>query len=1060
MRQRERHRGLRASALIALLSLFAACHSIFGGFNEEVLDCPSSPEKYRCNGEYLLERVAGECTQWSKLDPCDTVEQCDEVRGVCLECARAGTRRCYGAERQVCAIDRSKWETVETCERRELCGPLECGCRTPGELQCSIDENKQSQIRECMSNGEWEVVTNCANQEVCGVALEKARMNLLSWDRQCQPVCTQNELSCDRSSLQRCENSGARFRSLGACASAAFCLQKASEGNSKPEVAATWVQCPTPDCGPPGAPSCSEDGRVLRICKADQTGFDEFDCPAPTRCSTNDGGACIVCDVGDAQCNGRYLEVCQADRSWRTEKDCLSSALCQLTQNETTGLRSGICRPKICESGQLSCGTDETPGAGSGRFLSRCNDDLESWTRLGDCLTQQLCSATRTDCIPPECDTPGTLRCSTENERGVLQECPSGRDRWNTVTTCKAGEFCMVDRNDPCDVSCPDPPFRCNGRFRQQCSPETGWFDVSVCASDLLCQCVLKGNCEGGVNAGSCGNPVCGGSLAQFRCVGSGSRDLQRCAEGRNAWEDVGRCEPGMCFSGTAPGYTNGACLVCQPNETRCFGGERRTCSSDQRGWMGETTCQHGCVENGTNDQCAVCPEGGESRCFENQLRSCAGNRLAFVAPGTDCPKDCVNSGFQDYCAICSVGERYCAGSGPGSALETCLADRKGFGAPTTSCQYGCASQPSGHDCVTCTPIDDSNPCTIDNCSQAGQPQNEPAAAGVSCSDGDPCNGEEICDGSARCMEGVPLELDDENPCTDDACTSSGGVTHTPVRVGTACFDDNPCTADDACNAAGRCTGTETICSPSSECHLAGTCDPQTGTCSNPPRPNGTPCDDRDVCTVGDQCSSRGSCAGTPKCLPSAQCHVAECNPTTGACSNLPEALGAVCDDGRPCTSDDQCDGAGVCAGTSACDDNNPCTTDDCGALGACVYAANTATCDDGEACTVNDRCSQGACAGTPKSCNDNNPCTTDSCGASGACVNTPNPAATCSDGNGCTTDTCNALGVCVSDPSCNDADPCTTEDTCSLAGLCLGTPILCGVDQICVGGECVPLLP
>jgi len=120
--------------------------------------------------------------------------------------------------------------------------------------------------------------------------------------------------------------------------------------------------------------------------------------------------------------------------------------------------------------------------------------------------------------------------------------------------------------------------------------------------------------------------------------------------------------------------------------------------------------------------------------------------------------------------------------------------------------------------------------------------------------------------------------------------------------------------------------------------------------CSYSAGPNGTPCDDGDVCTTGTTCSS-GVCGGGTK-IP-------------GCCNTAAE-----CDDGNICTDD-------------ACTGNQ------------CVHTNNTLTCSDGDPCTANDTCSAGVCAGTPildccqsdTQCEDSNVCTDDTC-------NTANDAA------------------------------------------------------------------
>jgi len=52
-------------------------------------------------------------------------------------------------------------------------------------------------------------------------------------------------------------------------------------------------------------------------------------------------------------------------------------------------------------------------------------------------------------------------------------------------------------------------------------------------------------------------------------------------------------------------------------------------------------------------------------------------------------------------------------------------------------------------------------------------------------------------------------------------------------------------------------------CTSLDQCHVAGTCDPGTGLCSNPNAADGTLCTDGNACTSGDACTG-GTCSGTP----------------------------------------------------------------------------------------------------------------------------------------------------------------------------------------------------
>jgi hypothetical protein len=85
--------------------------------------------------------------------------------------------------------------------------------------------------------------------------------------------------------------------------------------------------------------------------------------------------------------------------------------------------------------------------------------------------------------------------------------------------------------------------------------------------------------------------------------------------------------------------------------------------------------------------------------------------------------------------------------------------------------------------------------------------------------------------------------------------------------------------------------------------------------CSDPAIPNGTPCDDQDACTQTDTCQA-GACVGSNPVVCSApdQCHVGVCNPATGACASPARPDGALCDDGNTCTVGDVCS-AGTCVG-------------------------------------------------------------------------------------------------------------------------------------------------
>jgi N-acetylneuraminic acid mutarotase len=427
--------------------------------------------------------------------------------------------------------------------------------------------------------------------------------------------------------------------------------------------------------------------------------------------------------------------------------------------------------------------------------------------------------------------------------------------------------------------------------------------------------------------------------------------------------------------------------------------------------------------------------------------------------------------------------------------------------------------------------------------------------AGTSCSDGNACNGAESCDGAGHCVAGSPIVCSALDAChVAGSCDPATGACSNPTRPdGTNCDDGNACTTVDQCTG-GVCHGTSVVCAALDSCHDPGTCDPSSGQCSNPPKANGTACDDGDACTGSDSCQA-GACVGSNPviCAASDACHLpGVCDHVSGQCSNPSAADGTPCNDGNACTTIDRCTG-GVCQGTSpvvcsaidqchdsgtcnpgsgqcstppkpngtSCDDHDACTRSDSCQAGACVgsnsvvcaasdschlagvcdkgtgqcsnpAAGDGTACDDGNACTRSDACQAGVChGGNPVACQAQDQChAAGACDPStGACSNPAKPdGTTCDDGDACTKvdrceggachgttpvscaalDACHDVGTCnsstgqCSNPSkangtaCDDHDACTRADSCQ-EGACVGAnPVVCAATDAChVAGVC-----
>ena len=331
------------------------------------------------------------------------------------------------------------------------------------------------------------------------------------------------------------------------------------------------------------------------------------------------------------------------------------------------------------------------------------------------------------------------------------------------------------------------------------------------------------------------------------------------------------------------------------------------------------------------------------------------------------------------------------------------------------------------------------------------------------CDDGDPCTTDQClpvgAGTDARGCAHVPVVCAPADQCHDaGTCNPASGQCSNPAKMdGSACSDGNPCTQTDSCQA-GTCTGANpVVCQAADQCHDAGTCDPTSGVCSSPAKTNGTPCDDGNGCTHTDVCHV-GVCAGSDVvCLAADQCHVAGlCDPTTGVCSTPAKPDGTGCDDGNACTQIDTCRvgvcaGANpvVCAGSDQCHDAGTC--DPTTGLCSNPLKPNGTACNDGNACTRTDTCRAGVCTGaSPVVCAVPDQChVTGTCDpATGACINPTKPDGTlCNDANSCTRpDTCQA-GLCK-----GSAHPvvCVAPDRCHVAkAFCLQGKSRCRVKRI-----------
>jgi subtilisin family serine protease len=562
-----------------------------------------------------------------------------------------------------------------------------------------------------------------------------------------------------------------------------------------------------------------------------------------------------------------------------------------------------------------------------------------------------------------------------------------------------------------------------------------------------------------------------------------------------DACHDAGTCNPATGVCSTAAKANGASCddgSACTAGETCqagiCGGGTPVVCAALD-------SCHDAGVCNPANGTCSNPPKANGTACSDGnactQSDTCQGGTCTGASPVVCSALDpCHDVG------TCNPSNGTC--SNPAKTDGTACNDGNAC-TQSDTCQSGTCT---GASPVVCSALDQCH--DVGTCNPSNGTCSNPAKAnGAACNDSNACTQSDTCQGGA-CAGSNPVTCTALDQCHDPGvCDPASGACSNPNKTnGTTCNDGNACTRSDTCQS-GTCTGANpVVCTATDQCHVAGTCDPASGACSNPAKQDGSSCVDGNACTQTDICQS-GACVGTNPvtCVAQDQCHDAGvCNPTSGVCSNPAKSDGSLCNDGNACTQVDACL-SGACVGAMPI----VCTAlDQCHVPGACDPASGVCSnpaqqdgtaCDDGSACTHTDACQAGQCVGkTPVVCTAKDQChDVGACDAATGVCSDPAKAdgASCNDGDACTkTDTCQAgactgtnLVVCAaldqchdpgtcdhatgscSNPSkadgaaCNDQNACTRNDVCR-AGSCEGgDPVVCDATDEChSAGTCDPV--
>ncbi|MFC1642851.1 hypothetical protein ACFL5O_09245, partial [Myxococcota bacterium] len=1025
------------------------------------------PGQHRCSG-WKLERCAPDGTGWEWQEDCPSAAYCDSRSAQCLDCL-PGEAFCSGATLYTCNSQHSGWD-LRQCGSPAQCNATVATCRTcfPGELDCN-----EGELRRCTEALAWESVDQCATQALCLDTVEQARAQHSDLVETClRPVCEVGEFRCqpsDGTVLEGCPPSRDDWQRVAVCATAALCD-------------ADLPGCLEPTCDP-GEYRC--DGAELKLCNADGTAEVSIQtCQSTDSCNAAKAD-CMPCSAGEVHCNGPLLQQCSPEHSWVTLDTCVSGALCD---SQAVDCRSPVCPV----AGEFRC---------DGARLVECNAAQTDWELRDTCPTPELCDPIDRRCQPKGCPEANRLQCNDH----VLVQCTSDLTGWRVLETCPEGQLCDV-QGLGCIDQCPEPPFRCNGADPQVCvESETGskWILANApCATGALCYTDSSG--------AYCQQPKCGGVLPLYRCNPNDPLVLEKCNDGRTAYELFETCQAGQfCDSGpTGHGPSqcdicragaywckgqelwrcgpagqqetrlqdcgspalcvvsdsnarDGFCYACASGDAQCAGqsGQMRRCADDQLGWLPPESCDNGCVDQaGQKDYCAACAMPGEVECVQTEApgstRTCSADQRAWSAT-TTCAEagGCVDSGQNDFCAGCTDGARACTGTTP-AQLRECV---HGQWITVQTCSLSCHDDGTQDYCSECTT--GTAECSPDLTSRrtcvAGRWTDYASCGTLACHDSG------LLDYCGQCTSGgTECSPDGVQRRTCNAHELWGQWQSCDLnQSGLRCHQTGtqPAYCSDCVEGELRCAGSGL--SGRQRCvngrWQAADCSGTTPIC------NAGDCQQcnassADRCTndVAETCGENGSWVGRDCRIEDRVCYrgqCADCNDLSSAqCSNAYTVRRCDLNDGT-WGPDTVCPWTQPVCSIGAC---VACSTDDqCQRLGADYQCDSGGTCVQ---CLSNDEC-----AGKPPICQQGTcvPCTADlECGTgklceSGACVEAVQcvgDARQCFPAEGSA-----SYQDCLAGRWGDPHDCPETTPTCD-NGRCVCTGTSCGGVLSCVAGECV----
>jgi hypothetical protein len=545
------------------------------------------------------------------------------------------------------------------------------------------------------------------------------------------------------------------------------------------------------DCG--SCPSGYAGGGHTGCVDIDECAGDNRACDSLTSCTNEPGGyRCGACPdgyrgTGDSAC-------VDIDECAEGTHECSPLVACA---NTAGGYQCGACPAGFSGDGRVCDDVDECAlGTAQCSALVSCENSVGGY-RCGACPNgysgdgfvcrdvdecQEKPCDPRTSCTNQE----GSYTCSAcpdgftgNGHAGCVDvdECAAGLDACSPLVTCAntTGSYTCA----PCPAGFRGDGYTCT--------------DIDECSEESD-ECSAVSECTN-----TPGSYLCGACPAGYTGDGRSCVDVDECLG--TPCDPLSTCgnQPGSYTCSACPsGYTGdgyAGCVdidECAQNNGGCP--ETEGCEN-RPGSMRCVPCPDGSVGLVTDCGVGACAAHGVTRCERGVVvDSCrAGLPSASDASCDNRDDDCDGSADEDFIVESSAcGQGVCARTGTLSCVAGQLVNSCVPGAPSASLDRLCDG--ADEDCDGATDEEFSGACSA---SSADVCVDGRVVQAATCRDSLICNGSESCV-AGLCVHSGPA-LDDGNPCTLDACSESTGITHVDRPFGSSCSDGDDCNGRELC---------------------------------------------------------------------------------------------------------------------------------------------------------------------------------------------------------------------------------------------------------------------